>query len=436
MIKNYQTFIFEDYEFIENEKKIVLTYSYDSELFFREEFTLEFDLIDNYDKDTLDRALYGLWVTAGISYFKACLPPKIEFKKGKLDEKQKAFFEKLYYQGLGEFFYRNDIDFRNKIQFPTTETSELSSLLPSPSLQGSIVAIGGGKDSLVTAETLKEAGEDFETWTVGDYPFFEPMLGKIGKNHLSIKRKIAPELLELNKQGALNGHVPISAILAFLSVVTAILRGKQNVILSNEGSANEENTVMHGMKINHQYSKSLEFEKDFQDYVHEYISPNIEYFSLLRPLSEFQIAKLFVEKCFETYKHDFSSCNRNFKLTDKNENWQWCGKCPKCAFVFLLLSAFLSTKGLTDLFQGKNLFDDTKLASTFNELLGNDGHKPFECVGSYADCNRALKMVKEKGEFGGLEKFEVNEKYVGEDSEFEHSMPENYYNIVKKCLSS
>lgn len=436
MLKKYQTFIFEDYEFVPAEQKVVLRYSYDSELFFCETFELGFDIIENYDEAALDRALFGLFITAGISYYKACLAPTIEIKKGCLDKEQKAFFEKLYYQGLGEFFYRNGVDFRGLVDFPESEIriTNHESRIKMEGLSGSIVAIGGGKDSLVTAEVLKGAGEDFETWTVGDYPFFDEMLGKICKKHLSIKRKIAPELLELNKEGALNGHVPISAILAFLSIVTAILRGKKQLIFSNEGSANEENTIMHGMKINHQYSKSLEFEKDFQNYVRKYISPDLEYFSFLRPLSEFQITQLFVEKCFEKYKDDFSSCNRNFRLSGKNESWQWCGACPKCTFVFLMLSAFLKKNELLALFHGKNLFEDPTLEHTFQELLGNSGHKPFECVGSYTDCNRALKKALESNNYPELSTFQINEIYIKEDEAYEHAMPEEFYNMVKRYV--
>jgi len=42
--------------------------------------------------------------------------------------------------------------------------------------------------------------------------------------------------------------------------------------LSNEKSASEENTTWKDLKINHQYSKSLEFETDLNNYLNTYIS--------------------------------------------------------------------------------------------------------------------------------------------------------------------
>ena len=454
---DYKAFVFENYHFLSEEKKIVLRYSFDSEVFFEEEFVLDFDVVKEYSKEALEAALFGLWVMAGVSYFKAALPREIRFKKGGLDEYQKAFFEKVYLHGLGEFFYTNGIKPLGVISFPESKANQKLRIknqenvgtqnFASGKLSGSILPIGGGKDSLVTAEILKKAGEDFETFTVKPTPLLDHVCQEIGVPQLRIYRKISPQLLELNKKGALNGHVPITAILSFLSVVTAVLRGKKNIVFSNEASAGEGNTEFHGLQINHQYSKTLEFERDFQQYVKDYIHLEIEYFSLLRPLRELKIAQVFCSNVFQEYKGKFSSCNRNFHIgentplrprsSERGESGViWCGKCPKCAFVFAIFSPFLPREELIRLF-GKNLFADPEMEVTFRELLGLEGIKPFECVGEVEEVRAALVMAKERGEWGELKiinyKLEMGlRREFAWESFGEHVMPERFEKILER----
>ncbi len=424
----YERFIFESYSFSPEEKKLSLHYSLDGEINFEEIITFDFDFAD-YNPNALDKAIFGVFVMCGISYFQAYLPEKIEFKTGGLTESQKLFFEKIYTYGLGEFFYQNKIDPNGKVNFSFDENIESQSI-DLPNLSGSLVPIGGGKDSITTAEILKKNNEEFETWTVGDYPFFAPMLQKIGKKHLKVQRKIDPKLFELNESGALNGHVPISAVLAFLGVASAILRGKQNVILSNENSANDPNLEWNGVPINHQYSKSLEFEADFQSYVHDHISSDVHYFSFLRPLSELRIADIFCKHFLEKYEKDFSSCNTNFRITDGVNEWRWCEKCPKCAFVFILFAPFVEREKLIQIF-GKNLFVDESLYPIFAQLLGQKDTKPFECVGEIEEVKRALQLAKETGNWPELETFTTEKPNFHENEWHKNLMPQYFEYMLR-----
>lgn len=459
MKPSFQAFIFEGYDFFESDKKVILRYSFDSEVFFEEEFVFDFEFVDGYTKQTLDAALFGLWVMVGISYFKTVLPPVIKFKSGGLNQVQKDFFEKVYLHGLGEFFYTNGIDPRGKINFEVGSgkwEGEMKGAIgsefrvPNFELHGSIVPIGGGKDSLVTAELLKESGEDFETFTVKPTPLLDHVCEKIGKPQLRVFRKISPQLLKLNEQGALNGHVPITAILSFLSVVTAVLRGKKNIIFSNEASAEEGNVEFHGFSINHQYSKTLEFERDFQEYVSTFICSDIQYFSLLRPLAELRVAQVFCSKIFQKYKKDFSSCNRNFHFGSNNMSVPktplsppfvrgekrviWCGECPKCGFVFAIFSPFLPREELINLF-GKNLFTDPEMGQIFRELLGLEGIKPFECVGSVEEVRQALRLARGTGEWFELERFEIPEGEFDYDRIYPDIMPDEFRRILRKVIT-
>ncbi len=424
-------FIFEDFEFSLNKKELLLHYSLDGKIKFTEKFLFNFNFAD-FSEEALNKALFGLWIMSGISYFKTCLPQKITIRNAKLTKSQADFFTKIYENGLGEFFVVNNLDPNNQIHFPFEKNPAKFSPLKL-TLSGTIIPIGGGKDSLVTAKILEKAGERFSTWHVGNSPVITDCVKKLGKENLQISREISPKLLELNKEGALNGHIPISAILAFLSVVTAILTGKKNIAFSNENSANFGNTEYKGKIMNHQYSKSLEFEKDFQKYVAENISPNINYFSFLRPLTELKIAEIFAGICWDEFKNDFSSCNRNFHIGKRAEK-KWCLKCPKCAFVGLILSPFLDKKKFREIF-GKDFFTKPELQKHFQELFGLSGHKPFECVGEINEARLAGKLAVKK--YPELTKFteQFPTPNFDQDKFHKSSMPKNFAEIWKKRLS-
>lgn len=178
-----------------------------------------------------------------------------------------------------------------------------------------------------------------------------------------------PKLFEMNQQGYYNGHVPISGIIAFVLTMAAYIYDYSAIIMSNEKSANEGNTVLDGIEINHQRSKSYQFESDFNQYIKKYISPDLQYFSLLRGMYEINIAKLFSH--YPQYFDTFSSCNNNFKIIETNKTTQHrrCGICPKCAFVYTILRPFISDDATQKIF-GQELYDNKELLPLYKELLG------------------------------------------------------------------
>ena len=247
-----------------------------------------------------------------------------------------------------------------------------------------LVPIGGGKDSVVTLECLRN-----------EMPVIPLIVNPRGatlncvktagykeNEFIIINRTLDPTMLKLNAEGYLNGHTPFSALLAFISVLVAFGSHSKYIALSNENSANE--STVPGTNINHQYSKSIEFEDDFRNYVAANLNDEVQYFSFLRPLSELQIAKLF-SQC-EAYHPVFRSCNAGSK-TDS-----WCGKCPKCLFTWIILSPFLSREKLTAIF-GKDLMADESLRPILEELNGTAAVKPFECVGTVEEVRACLNAV-------------------------------------------
>ncbi|MBI5415150.1 endonuclease domain-containing protein [Candidatus Peregrinibacteria bacterium] len=395
------TFHFREYEFNREKGILFLRYSLDDEIHFEEKLIFNVSLIDwnTVNLDLLDRTFFHLHLIGGVSYYKTYLPKKIEIHSGKLSEKQAEFWNTLYTKGLGEFFYRNDIDFLGLIHFPISISEPIAPIslsLPEKTL----LPMGGGKDSIVSAELLLSRNEDFRLFSLEDHGPIAETSKIIGKPRILVKRELSPKLFEMNKNGAYNGHVPITAYISFLLLTTSVLYGYKNSVLSLERSANYGNLTFHELEINHQYSKSKEFEENFMEYVRNFLSPDLRIYSLLRPYYEIKIAKMFAEIVQKKpeYLKVFTSCNRNFSIQKKESSKLWCGECPKCAFTFLILAPFLPKKIMIETF-GKNLFADEKLLPTFRELLGISDHKPFECVGIPEESKLAFVLIQEKGEY-------------------------------------
>jgi hypothetical protein len=437
----YQQFVFKKYSFDQATGQAEFVYRLDA-IEFVERVNFPVSLIDDLDHSTLDRALFALHLIGGISYYKAGLLPEIIVESGSLSEAAATFWNKLYTLGLGEFFYRNDLDFRDYIHFPFVHNraDQFAAATRPQSLSGALLPIGGGKDSLVAVELLRQAGIDFDLLVLGDHERIEEVITAVEERVWRIERQIDPKLFALNKAGAWNGHVPISAYIALASVVTAVLTGKRDIVLANERSANIGNLKVGDVEINHQYSKSLEFEQDFQHYVAEEISSEIRYFSLLRQLSELAIAKKFVEQ--GKYFDVFSSCNKNFKQSGERPEHRWCGDCAKCAFVFAMFAAWLSRTQLEKIF-GSIFFDHESLLETYRDLLGCGVNKPFDCVGEPDEMMVALELARRRGDLDNtlVMKWFAEEVLPAQDDldnqiemvlkpSPQHAMPEEYAKLI------
>ena len=343
---------------------------------------------------TFERMAFSLGMAEAVSYWKAVCSPEMRVECGELSTEQISWWKKLYYLGLGEFFYVNGIstDMDSFVNIVPTGSFDSSLTENKRELNGCLVPIGGGKDSALTIETLTQAGMKCRCYAINKRCSISATVEVAGlpEDALIIsQRKFDRSLIELNNKGYLNGHTPFSSIVAFSAEITAYLNGLKYVVLSNESSANESTVA--GQDVNHQYSKSFEFERDFHEYEEKFLKSGVYYFSFLRPLSEFQIAKMFVSH--EKYLPVFRSCNLGSKVSPDI----WCGECPKCLFVCLILSPFLSPSKLRSVF-GKDLLNDSAMMDYFIELIGQSVHKPFECVGSIDEVNLAVSLAIEKYE--------------------------------------
>ena len=388
-------FIFKGYESNLEKGEILFHFDFTSEknISFTEKISFS-PVATEIPQSLLKSILDNLMLILGISYWKAYCPKEIVIESSFLTKEQAEFWNVVYTKGLGEFFYKNKIDFRGFVKFPFNDSSETKSV-NFPRRDHTLLGIGGGKDSIVVAEMLKEQNVEFDVIS-GDEAIKIEVSKAIGKDPIVFRRELDPKLFELNKEnGIYNGHIPVSVYYAFILLLAAALFDYEHILVGNEKSANYGNVEYLGEMINHQWSKSEEFEKLFNDYVGKFITPGIKYSSPLRDMTELQVVEKFVQH--PQYFKVFSSCNRNFRINNVSQK-KWCGECPKCLFVFISLAAFLPKEEVLDIF-GKNLFEDKNLIPLFEELVGARNFKPFECVGTQDEAKEALGKIVERGEF-------------------------------------
>ena len=347
-------------------------------------------------KHAFEAALKLLHLVAGVSYYKAGVPPKIELADGPLDDATADLLDALYLHGLAEFAYRNGLDLRGRIAFPRSGVAAGKAATALHLPQRTLVPIGGGKDSLVAVEAIKHIGGQATAVWVGNSPLIAACAERTGLPTLNIQRELAPGLFELNRLGAWNGHIPVTAVNSAILAVAAILYGYDSIAFANERSASAATLEYEGQQVNHQWSKGYAFETLLGDWLHSHVAADLNYFSLLRPYSELAITRAFAK--LTPYFDAFSSCNRNFKILGPKPADRWCGHCPKCHFVFLALAPFLPKPRLLAIF-GRNLLDDDTQASGFDALLEYRDHKPFECVGEGAEARAAMYALSQRPEW-------------------------------------
>ena len=343
----------------------------------------------------VQQALRLLHLIAGVSYYKAAVPGEIRIDSYAIDDAAASLLENIYVSGLGEFAYRNGLDLHGRVVFPRSA----SAAAPAGAAglrQHALVAIGGGKDSLVSIEALRSAAvEQTVTW-IGNSQLIAACAARTELPTLNLGRAIAPELFELNRQGAWNGHIPVTAVNSAILVLAALLNGVGQVVFSNERSASYGSMIPGTGEVNHQWSKGWAFEQAFGEYVQSRVAADLHYYSLLRPLSELAVARQFAK--VDRYDAFFSSCNRNFHILGERPVNRWCGVCPKCHFVFLALAPFMPKLRLVGIF-GRNLLDDESQAPGFDALLEFQDHKPFECVGEGQESRAAMATLAARPEW-------------------------------------
>ncbi|WP_425476918.1 UDP-N-acetyl-alpha-D-muramoyl-L-alanyl-L-glutamate epimerase [Thermomonas aquatica] len=352
-------------------------------------------VLDDARAAAAERALRLLHLIAGVSYYKAAVPEAIRIESYAIDAGTAAFLDSVYLNGLGEFAYRNGLNLHGRIKFPAAATADA----PAPALglcEHALVAIGGGKDSLVSIEALRNAGvEQTVTW-IGGSQLIAACAAHTGLPTLNLGRQLSPLLFEFNRLGAWNGHIPVTAVNSAIMAFAAVLLGVDQVVFSNERSASYGSIIPGTGEVNHQWSKGWAFESALGDWLQQHVAADLHYYSLLRPMSELAVARQFAK--VSRYDAHFSSCNRNFHIMGERPTSRWCGVCPKCHFVFLALAPFMPKTRLVGII-GRNLLDDVEQTAGFDALLEYQDHKPFECVGEGRESRAAMAALAARPEW-------------------------------------
>jgi UDP-N-acetyl-alpha-D-muramoyl-L-alanyl-L-glutamate epimerase len=331
--------------------------------------------------------LLGLlhWV-AGVSYYKAAAPPQVSFESGAPPPATAALLEALYSDGLAEFALVNGLPDLPRPRFSVdrslsvmevasneheNESEEQPARRPPP--RRLLVPVG-----------------DPTLFSIGDAPPIAGTIGVAALPSLRATRRLDPHLLDCNAAGALNGHVPVTAIVSCIALLVAALNDLDAVAMANEQSASSPNASHRGIEVNHQFSKGELAERLLSAAAGEVPgAPAI--FSILRPASELAIARAFVR--MPQYHAVFTSCNRVFRIDPERRASSWCCECDKCRFVFLVLAPFMSPDALVRIFGGRDLLAEPEQYDGFASLAAIGAHKPFECVGEARESAAAIAML-------------------------------------------
>jgi UDP-N-acetyl-alpha-D-muramoyl-L-alanyl-L-glutamate epimerase len=336
-------------------------------------------------------ALDVLALTTSLSYLKATLPARVEVEVP-LGPAAHRMLEALLVDGLAELAFVNGLGPLDDAftLHGSVEADEASGSVTTGSgaevPPGVLVTVGGGKDSAVSLALA--ARHDPGALAVSVNPR-EPMrttAAWAGVGLVSIERQLDPQLIALNAAGAINGHVPITAIVTSLAALAAAVLGRGTVLVSNEASADEPTRTVGTWRINHQYSKTSAFERLLGAALDE-AGAQVRIVSLVRPLSELAIARLAAR--LPGLVASVTSCNAAYSLSAPRPGW--CGACPKCRFVELALAPFTERTALVaDL--GFDALADPTQVDGFAAML-DDATKPFECVGTVAEVRLALDLL-------------------------------------------
>ncbi len=397
-------FAFGSYDVVEK-RELLLHYHYknghDGTVIgsFTERYVLPVD-IDMTNKTTR-YILQQLHIIVGISYYKSLLGV-VDIPYA-LTSAEAEYYNEVYDNGLGEYSYINKLTtpIRPFRASPGPQKRDALRLHTS----GALLGIGGGKDSTVSAELLKTIDKAtglrttvMDVATRDHHGQAGMVMDITGLPQLRVERYLDTSIISFTAEhNGMNGHIPLSAILAWVGLLIAQASNIAYVMMANESAASSGNVEWNGREVNHQWSKSFEFETLTQTFVHDYISPDLWYFSPIRAYSSLAVMEIFA-KLGTPYYDVFTSCNMVLRIDpEARPNGRWCTQCAKCLSTWLLLSPWLTVPQLEHIF-GRNLFDDMNLRPLLESLLGLQGHKPLDCVGTVEELRAVTRDILDRDE--------------------------------------
>lgn len=393
--KKYPDFYYNSFVWKKKTDSLEITYNFSCQSYvFQSQISVKlagYEINKKISDNLINNFVFNLGLVEMLNYWKLFCSSNIFIKAGKLNDVQKSFWRKLILKGMAQYFFENKIDFTKDGFININDQGPLFKKESFSLSNKYLLGIGGGKDSAVCIDILRGSHLDFDYFAINPILASEKMMAVLPKPQIKIIRQIDPLLFNLKNQGFLNGHVPFSSFVAFSGLLAALLSDHKYFLVGNESDANEENITWQGQLINHQYSKTYEFEKDLRAYVKKFINDDIQYLSLLRPWTDLKIAQVFAKN--REFWPVFLSCN--VAQRHNSEFKTWCSSCSKCLFTYLILYPFINDRDLQNIF-GRDLFTDSRLISVLDDLVLTNKIKPFECVGMRQTSKAALFLCIEK----------------------------------------
>lgn len=392
------------------------TRTFTDQLFFKDVSPEQWEKVP---KTVLEPTLQALLLMIGINYWAVFPTKNIRIEGFALTREQAHFWDSLYLNGLAEFFYDMKMDFRDLIAFPYDASASAPAATTFERPERALLLNGAGKDSILSAELLKEVGTPFDFFAFAPSLAHERIAALVGANTISVERRRDWRLNMTMALFGVSGAYPSVSTFTFIAVLLAELLGYNSIIFSNERSADFGNLTYLDLSVNHQWCKSSEAEKITNDYIQRFITPAISTRSLLREYSELEIVRRFVR--YPKYLHHVTSCNCYFWLSRLEQMLvrtpYWCKECPKCVFLFACFAAFLPKKEVVRMF-GADLYKKRHLLPLMRRILGVEGFKPLDCVGEPEEMILAMHYAQQRGEYADEPAMKMFEKYFPVNYDF------------------
>jgi hypothetical protein len=381
-------------------------------------------------KAVLEPTLQALLIMLGINYWCVFPTKNIRIRNFSLTKEQADFWNSLYLNGLGEFFYDMKMDFHDLIAFPYNDSAVATPATRFEQPKRALLLNGAGKDSILSAELLKASNTPFDFFAFAPTPAHKRIGALVGAKTIEVTRRRDKWMNEISALLGISNAYPSVSTFTFVATLLAELLGYNSIVFSNEKSADFGNLNYLGLEVNHQWCKSSEAEKMINDYIERYITPDITTTSLLRKYSELEIVKQFVQ--YPQYLHDVTSCNNYFWLPRfvqyLKPSGYWCKKCAKCVFLFACFSAFLPKEKVVSIF-GSDLYADPKRINMIKRILGLEGFKPLDCVGEPEEMILAMHYASVRGEYADEPAMQMFEEQFPAGYDFEGAKKRIFSNI-------
>jgi hypothetical protein len=296
---------------------------------------------------------------------------------------------------LGQFLYDNSLTADRLARFTAQDGQQFDGPAAGGEAKGALLGIGGGKDSIVAGELLKDLGLPLSGFVMAT----GEALGQAGAVAQAmniplqaVARRLDTRLSEVGKApDAYHGHVPISLIFALAGTALATATETAYVVVANEASASIPQLEHDGQTVNHQWSKSFEAEQAIQQYVRRLVDPRVTYFSAVRQLTSVGVAKLFAN--YPQYFEIFTSDNTVFRVDPaRRPSGRWSLESPKSLSSYVLLAPWLKDADVQRIF-GIDFLNEASLKQLFLEMTGTEGHPPLDCVGTPEELTLSVNLL-------------------------------------------